>query len=99
LTSTDFLRPVKHLHFGCRFLRAPFQSVLVSSTHKSLEQRMRFQRLRLELGMELAPNEMRMVGKLDHLHIGSIRSRAGNPQSARGQGFFILAVEFVTMPV
>src|SRR5579872_1823531 len=60
---------------------------------------MRLQRFRLELGMELAPNKMRMVRKLNHLYISPVRSRPGNPQPARRQGLFILAVEFITMPV
>src|SRR5579872_3304312 len=60
---------------------------------------MRLQRFRLELGMELAPNKMRMVRKLNHLYISPVRSRPGNPQPARRQGLFILAVEFITMPM
>src|SRR5579872_5244040 len=60
---------------------------------------MRLQRFRLELRMELAANKMRMVRKLNHLYISPVRSRPGNPQPARRQGLFILAVEFVTMPV
>src|SRR5579863_4638248 len=60
---------------------------------------MRLQRLRLELRMKLAPNKMRMLRKLNHLYISPVRSRPGNPQPARRQGLFILAVELITMPV
>src|SRR5580692_870595 len=73
LSSPDFFRPVKHLDLGCRFISPALESMLVSGPYESLEQRMRLQRFRLELRMKLAPNEMRMVGKLHDLHISSIR--------------------------
>src|SRR5208283_206531 len=73
LPAAHVLRPVEQLHFGCRFLRSPLQPVLVSRSHESLEQRMRLQRLGFELGMKLAPDEMRMVRKLHDLDIRSIR--------------------------
>ena len=43
--------------------------ILIASRNKLPEQRMRLQRLRFELGMELAPNEIRMVRNLDDLYI------------------------------
>src|ERR1700677_1896613 len=49
--------------------------------------------------MKLASDEMRMIRKLDNLHISSIRRRPRNPQPASRQSFLILTVEFVTMPV
>src|SRR5580692_1694995 len=73
LPSADFFRPVKHLDLGCCFISPALESMLVRGSYKSLEQRMRLQRFRLELRMKLAPNEMRMVGKLHDLHISSIR--------------------------
>ena len=90
---------MKHFHLSRHFLRPPFQPVLVSSPNESLEQRMRLQRLRFELRMELASDEMRMVRKLNHLHISSVRRRPRNPQPARRQCFLILTIEFITMPV
>src|SRR5580704_7609187 len=90
---------MKHLNLSRRFISPPLQPMLVSSPHKCLEQRMRLQRLRLKLGMKLAPNKMRMVRKFDHLYISPVRRRPRNPQPARRQSFFILTIEFITMPV
>ena len=88
---------MEHLHFGSRLLRPPLQSVLVRGADERPEQRMRLQRLRLELGMELASDEVGMVRQLHHLDVSSVRRRSGNPQAARGQRFFVLAVEFVAV--
>src|SRR5580704_2757151 len=99
LPSADFFRPVEHLDLGCCFISPALQAMLVSRPYKSLEQRMRLQRFRLELRMELAPDKMRMVRKFDDLHISSIRRRPRYSQPACRQSFLILAIEFVTMPV
>src|SRR4029077_7748514 len=61
--------------------------------------RMRLQRLRFELRMELAPNKKRMTRNLDHLDVSAVRSRAGNAQPSSHHRFLVLAVELVTMPV
>src|ERR1700687_2610307 len=60
---------------------------------------MRFQRLRLELRMELAADEPGMVGGLNNLDIRSVRRPSGNFQTCTDEGLLIIAVEFVTMPV
>ncbi len=58
LPPPHFFRPQEHLDLG-RCLSAPsFLPVLVRSADERLEQRMRLQRLRLELGMELAADEI-----------------------------------------
>src|SRR5579862_821126 len=49
--------------------------------------------------MELAPNEMRMIGKFYHLYVGSVRSRARDSESCCGESSLVLAVEFITMAV
>ena len=71
--------------------------MFVGRAHERLEQRMRLERLRLELGMELASDEVRMIGNFDHLDVSSVRRRAGNPQAGRGQRVFVFAIEFVAM--
>src|SRR6266849_2823966 len=68
----DPLRPMEHLNSGNFLLRPPFLSMFVCRAHKCSEQRMRLQRLRFELGMKLAANEMRMVRQFHHLHISTI---------------------------
>src|ERR1019366_86950 len=72
LSVFNLFRPVKHLHgtFFARMLAA--QTVLIGRFHKSSEQRMRFQRLGLELRMELAAEEKRMIGNFHDLDIGSV---------------------------
>ena len=60
---------------------------------------MRLQRLRLELRMELAPDKVRMIRQLHHLHVSPVRRRSGNPQAGRNHRLFVFAIEFVTMPV
>src|SRR5580704_11536760 len=99
LPSAYFFRPMEHLDLGCRLVSPALQAMLVSGSYKNLEQRMWLQRFRLELGMKLASDKMRMVRKLDDLHISSIRRRPRYSQPACRQSFLILAVEFVTMPV
>src|SRR5438105_7230734 len=60
---------------------------------------MRLERLGLELRMELTPEEPRMIGCLDNLHIILIRRASGNFQSRGHQRFLEVAVEFVAMAV
>ena len=62
---------------------------------------MRLQRLRLELRMKLAPNKIRMIRQLNHLHIGRIRRRPRNPQPRGYKRLLVLPVKFipVTMPL
>src|SRR5215470_3707835 len=60
---------------------------------------MRLKWLRLEFGMELAPDKMRMVRQFDHLHVSPVGRRSGNSQSCCDHRLFILSVKFVTMPV
>src|SRR5580765_4990627 len=58
---------------------------------------MRLQRLRLELRMELAAEEIGMVGNFNYLNICSVRGCSGDAEAAAGQHRFILAVEFITV--
>ena len=74
LTAGDLLRTVKHFYLSRSFLRATFQSILVSRAHKGAKQGMRLERLRFELGMKLTSNEMRMIGQFNHFDVGSVWS-------------------------
>src|SRR6185312_17019460 len=49
--------------------------------------------------MELAAQEIRMVGNLYDLHISPVRSAARNAQPAPGKHRFVFAIELVAMPV
>src|SRR5689334_22545640 len=71
----------------------------VRRSHERPEQRMRLQRLGLELRMKLACQEPGMVRSLDNFHILAVRRTSGNAESRVGQRLFVLAVEFVAVAV
>src|SRR5262249_24354991 len=90
---------MEHLDLSGRLLRLAFAAALIGSAEECAEQRMRLERLRFELWMELAANKVRMVSQFDHLDISPLGSRSGNSQACGGQLFFIFAVELVAMTV
>ena len=63
---------MEHLNFGGMFFCATLQAMLVGCPDECLEQRMRLKWLRLELGMELASDEIRMLGNFDHFDVSAI---------------------------
>src|SRR5258708_5080055 len=67
------------------------------SADESAEQRVRLQRLRLELRMELATQIPRMIRELADFDVYAVGSFPGQAQSVLGQDLFIVAIEFVTM--
>src|SRR5215471_12996177 len=75
------------------------QPVLERCADEGAEQRVRLQRLGLELGMELAAQIPGMIGQLADLHVNSVRRFAGEAQSMPLQNAFVLAIELVTMTV
>src|SRR5713226_8180304 len=83
LSSRYSLWSMKHLYRRSFFLGPPLRAMLVRRRNERAEQRMRLQRLRLELGMELAADEMRMVRQLDHLNVSAVGRRTGNSQPRR----------------
>src|SRR5258708_5005231 len=99
LPSRYFLWPVKHLHRRSLSLGPPLRTMLVRCRNERTEQRMRLQRLRLELGMELAADEMRMIRQFHHLYVSTVRRRPRNSQSRRHHRLLVFAVEFVAMAV
>src|SRR5882724_11222287 len=99
LPSSHFLRPQEHLDLSRFFFCLALLPVLVSRPDKRLEQRMRLQRLRLELRMKLAPNKMRMPRNLHHLNVCPIRSRPRNLQPGRYHRLFVLAIELIPVPM
>src|SRR5262245_52171631 len=88
---------MEHLHFSGNFIRTTLESMLVRSADKALEQRMRLERLRLELGMKLAANKMWVVRQLDNFDVSSIGGSAGDAQPAGNQWLLVLAIEFVAV--
>src|SRR5216683_240555 len=99
LSSTHFFRPQEQFDFRCAALLFSFLPILVRRTRKRLKQRVRFQRLRFEFRMKLAPDEEWMTGNLNHLDISAVWSRPRNAQTSSHHRLFILAVELVTMTV
>src|SRR5271156_5376569 len=75
------------------------QPVLVRSRNKSAKERVRLQRLGLELRVELAAQEKGVAGDLDNLHVGRIRRGAGDAQAGSGEQRLVFPVELVTMTV
>src|SRR5215472_15228583 len=67
------------------------------SADECREQRMRRERLRLELRMELASQEPRMVRRFDNFHINAIGSFAADFESSSRERRLVIAIEFVAM--
>src|SRR5215471_17953826 len=79
----------------CRFLVAVHQG----RADECPEQRVRLQRLRLEFGMELAAQVPGMIRQFADFYVNTIGSLACETQSMLLQHGFVLAVEFVAMPM
>ena len=90
------VRPVEHPASQLSAL-ADREAVLVRRRDEGAEQRMRLQRLGLELGMELAAQEEGVVGDLDDLDVGPSGVVPVMRNPPRGQQFFVFAIELVTM--
>src|ERR1019366_9331509 len=71
----------------------------IGGSDEGAEQRMRFHRFGLELGMELAAEEPGMIGDFADLHVGSVGRLAGDTKSRGLQRFLVLAVEFEAVAV
>ncbi len=67
--------------------------------NKGEEQWMRGQRLRLELGVELAAEEPGMFRRFDDLHVLAVRGTASYAESGIRERFFVFAIELVAVPV
>src|SRR5512145_1642896 len=68
--------------------------------HEGREERMGIQGLGLELGVELAPQEIRMIGDLHDLHEGAVRAHAREREALLLQGLAELRlVELVAVAV
>src|SRR3982074_3558578 len=90
--------PVSNTSFHCQMtgLR-PRHAVLVRRINKGCEKRVRSQRLRLELRMELTAQEPWMVREFDDLNEVLVRRNTGNNEAIVGEGLLELAVKLVSM--
>src|ERR1017187_2043109 len=77
----------------------PPHALLVGGPDERREQRVRMHRLGLELGVELAAQIPRMARDFADLHVRLVRRLPRNPQPGGRQDLFVLAVEFVAVPV
>src|SRR6267143_3142093 len=77
-------------------LRRP---VLAGRTNEGCEERVRHQRLRLELRVELATQEPRMIRNFNDLDEVLVRRNTRNDQAVLGQNLLEPPIEFVAMPV
>src|SRR5271168_3658793 len=80
LPSRYFFRTVKHLDRCTFFMRPPLRAVLIRSRNESTEQRMRLKGLRFEFRVELASDEMRMIGQFDHFDVSPVGRGTGDAQ-------------------
>src|SRR2546423_9334813 len=71
--------------------------VIDRGAHKPGEQRMGTHRPRLELGMELATDEPRMLRQLDHLDERAVGRQPGRPQAVLRQDIAVRVRHFVTV--
>src|SRR5271165_1200858 len=88
---------MEHLHRYFLTLVLSPKTVLVRRPDKRRKQRMRLQRFGLELGMELAAQEVGMVGDLHDFDVRAVGRCAADAQPAGGYHAFILAIELVAM--
>src|SRR4051812_35480198 len=82
---------------GLSLTRAALE--LLSSGDESGEQWMRTRRTRLELGMELAPDEPRMLGELDDFYKLAVGRQSAESQPVLHEQIAISIRHFVAMPV
>src|SRR6516225_12035033 len=64
---------------------------------KGGEQWVRLERLRFQLGMELHPDEPRMVGEFDDFRQHTVRRHSRKPQPDSFQALPVADIDFVTM--
>ena len=75
------------------------QPVFVAGDDELAEERVRLEGLGLELGVELAAEEVGVAGDFDDLDVGLVGSGAAEAQAAAGEQGFVLAVELVAVAV
>src|SRR5208283_3328771 len=80
--------------------KPPLTTMLRTGPYERGEQGVGLQRLGLELGVELAAQEVGMVGDLHDLHEGAVRAHAGEGQPLGLHGLAVFGlVELVAVPV
>src|SRR5258706_2616397 len=90
---------MEHFYRRSFLFGTSLRAMLIRRRDECAEQRMRLQRLRLELGMELAADEMRMVRQFYHFDVSPVGRRTRNPQPSRHHRLFVFTIEFVAMAV
>ena len=81
-----------------RFLRGdPMRAEPARGPDERTEQRMRFERLRFELGVKLAAEIPGMILDLADLDVGAVGRLARDLETVRGQHFLEFAIEFEAM--
>ena len=69
----------------------PLQTVPVAGFDELVEERVGLERLRFELWVELAAEEVGMVGDLDDLNVSLVGRCAGDAQAGAGKQRFVFA--------
>jgi len=73
--------------------------VFEGGAYEGCEERVRLERLGLELGVKLAAEKPRMLGGFDDLDVIFVGGAAGDEQAGVGQSFLVVAIEFVAVAV
>src|SRR5690242_1143377 len=97
LPSADPFRPQEQFFFHFHLPRTALASILVRRLDEFPEERLRVERLRFELRMELAAQEIRMVPDFYDLDVSSIWSRTRDPKSRAGKQRLVFAIELIAM--
>src|SRR2546423_6612710 len=95
VASTGELRPLDLGGGG----QGPGAMLLARRAHEPGEQRVRPRGTRLQLRMELAADEPRVVGQLDHLHQRAVGREAGAAHAVFGEYVAVGVRHLVAMPV
>src|SRR5216110_49540 len=95
VASTGELRPLGLGGGG----HAPGPMLLARRAHEPREQRVWSRGTGLELGVELATDEPRVVGQLDHLHERAVGRETGAAHAVFGEHVAVGVRHFVAMPV
>ena len=99
LLPPDPLWSVELLELRGLFLVFAPQPIFVTGADETGEERMWLQWFRLELRVELAAQEVRVIHYLDDLNVGAVRRCAGDTHARASEHSFIFAIEFIAVPV
>src|SRR5258706_12552490 len=88
---------MEHFYRRSFLFGTSLRAMLIRRRDECAEQRMRLQRLPLELGMELAADEMRLVRQFDHFDVSPFGRRTRNPHPLHHHRPLLFTTEFLRL--